>query len=167
MREGKDLNQEEGEEISFVPSAISVPQKPLFRCDNRCSEKTNSFWQSASVVMKEGEESYTTILCQQRYNKSLEAKGDKPLTKWQWYEFVEKEEQDKPNNKATREQNRSSTHVQILCSSTESPCTCHCTVKLYRTAPWTLARATSSMPRVQKVPTRSRCIILKACQVLD
>ena len=27
-------------EISFVPSAISVPPKPLFRCDNRRSENT-------------------------------------------------------------------------------------------------------------------------------
>ena len=43
--EAKDLDQEEAEEISFVPSAISVPQKPFFLCDNRCSEKTLSFWQ--------------------------------------------------------------------------------------------------------------------------
>ena len=90
MREAKDLNQDESEELSFVPSAISVPQQPLFRCDNRCSEKTLSFWQFASVVIKEGEESYTTDMCQQCHNKSLVARGDKPLTKWQWFEFVEK-----------------------------------------------------------------------------
>ena len=36
----------------------------------------------------EGDESYTTTSCQQRYNKSLVARGGKPLTKWQWYEFV-------------------------------------------------------------------------------
>ena len=48
MREAND--QEEAEEISFVPSAISVSQKPLFRCDNQCSEKTISFRQLASVV---------------------------------------------------------------------------------------------------------------------
>ena len=70
--------------------SISIPQMPLFRCDNQCSEKTHTFWHVASVVMKESEESCTTKLCQQCYNKSLEAKGDKPLTKWQWYEFVEK-----------------------------------------------------------------------------
>ena len=46
VRETNDRNQEEAEEISFVPSAISVPQKPLFRCDNRCSEKTLSVWQA-------------------------------------------------------------------------------------------------------------------------
>ena len=40
VREANDMDQEEGEEISFVPSAISVPQKALFRCDNQCSEKT-------------------------------------------------------------------------------------------------------------------------------
>ena len=78
------------EEINFVPSAISVPQKPLFQCDDQCSEKTIRFWQFASVVIKEGEESCTTNLCQQCYNKSLVARGDKPLTKWQRYEFVGK-----------------------------------------------------------------------------
>ena len=71
VREAKDLNQEEAEEISFVPSAISVPPKPLFRCDNRCGENPLSFWQFASVAIKEGEESYTTNLCQQCCNKFL------------------------------------------------------------------------------------------------
>ena len=60
--ETKDLDQEEAEEISFVPGAISAPQK---LCDNRCSEKTLSFWQFSSDVIKEGEESYTTNFCQQ------------------------------------------------------------------------------------------------------
>ena len=42
-----------------------------------CSGKALSFWQFASVVIKEGEESYTTNLCQQCYNKILVAQGDK------------------------------------------------------------------------------------------
>ena len=83
VREANDMDQEEAEEISFVPSAISVPQKLLFRCDNQCSEKTLSFLQLASVVIKEVEESYTSILCQICCNESLEAEGDKPLTEWQ------------------------------------------------------------------------------------
>ena len=41
-------------------------------------------------MIKEGEESYTTNLCQQCCNESLVARGDKPSTKWQWYEFVQK-----------------------------------------------------------------------------
>ena len=60
MREAKSTDQEEAEELSFVPCAISFPQKLMFRCDNQCSEKTLSFWQLASVVIQEGEESYTT-----------------------------------------------------------------------------------------------------------
>ena len=90
QRDANDMDQEEGEEISFEPSAISVAQKPLFRCDNQCSVKTFSFRQLTSVVIKEGEELYTTNLCQKCYNESLKAKGDEPLTKWQWHEFVEK-----------------------------------------------------------------------------
>ena len=46
------------EEISFMPSAISVPLKLMFRCDNRSSEKALSFWQFASVVIEEGIESH-------------------------------------------------------------------------------------------------------------
>ena len=52
VREAKSAEQEEVEEWIFVPSAISVPQKPLFRVDNQCSEKIISFWQLASVVIK-------------------------------------------------------------------------------------------------------------------
>ena len=60
VNEAKSTDQEEAEELSFVPSAISVPQKLMFRCDNLCSEKTLSFWQLASVVIQEAEESHTT-----------------------------------------------------------------------------------------------------------
>ena len=75
------MDQEEAEEASFVPSAISVPHKLLFRFDNQCSEKTLSFWQLASVVMKECEESYTTNLCQKCYNESLKAKMGRTIAK--------------------------------------------------------------------------------------
>ena len=81
VREAKSAEQEE---------VISVPQKALFRCDNQCSEKTFSFLQLASVVIKEGEESYTTNLCQKCHNESLKAKGEKPLAKVQWRQVVEK-----------------------------------------------------------------------------
>ena len=76
-RKAKDTDQEEVEELSFVPSAISVPRKLTFRCDNQCSEKTLSFWQLASVVIQEGEESYTTNLYQKCYNDFLKVQGEK------------------------------------------------------------------------------------------
>ena len=81
VREAKSTDQEEAEELSFVPSAISVPQKLIFRCDNQCTEKSLSFWQLASVVTREGEESYTTDICQKCYNDSLKAKGEKNTDK--------------------------------------------------------------------------------------
>ena len=65
------------EELSFVPGAVSVPQKMMFRCDKQCSDKTLSCWQLASVVIKEGEESYMTNLCQRCFNFCLRAKGEK------------------------------------------------------------------------------------------
>ena len=74
VKEANSTDQEEAEELSFVPSAISVPQKLMFRCDNQCSEKTVSFWQLASVVIHEGEESYRTNICQKCYNDSLKVK---------------------------------------------------------------------------------------------
>ena len=71
MREGKrSTEQEENEQRT----AVSVPLKPLFRCDRQCSEETLSYWQLASVVVNEGDEAYTTNLCQMCFNKHLQAK---------------------------------------------------------------------------------------------
>ena len=43
VRESLNLSREEAGEISFVPSAINIPQRPMFRCDNRCSDKALRF----------------------------------------------------------------------------------------------------------------------------
>ena len=48
---------------------------------NQCSEKTLSHRQLASVVIDEGQESYTTNLCQMCFNNSLKAKGEKNTDK--------------------------------------------------------------------------------------
>ena len=74
----------------FVPSAVTVPLKLLFRCDKQCSEKTLSCWQLVSVVADEGDEAKTTNLCQKCFNKLLQAKGEEPLTNVQWRQVVEK-----------------------------------------------------------------------------
>ena len=39
-RESLNLSGEEAGEISFVPSAISIPRGPMFWCGNRCREKS-------------------------------------------------------------------------------------------------------------------------------
>ena len=36
------LVEAEAEEISFVPSVLSIPRGPMFWCDNRCSDKALS-----------------------------------------------------------------------------------------------------------------------------
>ena len=50
VREEKstEFEEEEEKQRTFVASAVSVPLKPLFRCDRQCSEKFLSFWQLAS-----------------------------------------------------------------------------------------------------------------------
>ena len=85
VKEGRSTEQEEEEKRTFVPSAVSVPLKPLFRCDRQCSEQTLSYWQLASVVVNEGDESCTTNLCQMCC-----AKGEEPLTNLKWRKAVEK-----------------------------------------------------------------------------
>ena len=85
-----NLIRSEAEETSFVPSAISIPQRPTFWCDNKCSDIALRFWQFASVVVEDGEEPYTANLSQQCYNESLTAKGLAPLKNWQWKAVVEK-----------------------------------------------------------------------------
>ena len=90
VREAKDMDQEEDEEMSFVPGAICVPQKLLFRCDNQCSEKTLSFWQFASVVIKKSQGIIHDQFMPAMLQQVSGGKRDKPLTNWQWYGFAEK-----------------------------------------------------------------------------
>ena len=60
---------------------MSVPLKPLFRCDKQCSEKTLSYWQLASVELNEGDEAYTTGLCQKCSDKHLQVEGENAADK--------------------------------------------------------------------------------------
>ena len=50
VRESLNLSRDEAEEISFVPSALSIPRRPKFWCDNRCSDNALRFWLFAVVV---------------------------------------------------------------------------------------------------------------------
>ena len=70
-----NLSRDKAEEKSFVPSAISIPQRPMFWCDSRCSDKALRFWQFASVVVEDGKESYTANLCQLWLQRKRDGKG--------------------------------------------------------------------------------------------
>ena len=109
-REAKSSEQEEGR--TFVPIAVSVPLKPLFRCDHQCTEKTTSYRQLASMVGSERDEAYTTNLCQNCFNKRLQAKGEKPLSNVQWRQVVEK--------KAYRGKWWGKNHISVGCGNTFS-----------------------------------------------
>ena len=69
---------------------MGVPLKPLFRCEKQCSEKTLIYWQLASVVVNEGDEAFSTNLCQKCFSKHLQAKGEEPLANVKWRQVVEK-----------------------------------------------------------------------------
>ena len=83
VRDSMNLSRDEAEEITFVPSAISIPPRPMYWCDSRCSDKALRFWQFALVVVEDDKEAHRVNLCQQCYNESLTAKGLAPLKNWQ------------------------------------------------------------------------------------
>ena len=87
VKDGRNTEQEEEVKRTFVPSAVSVPLESLFRCDRQCSEKTLSYRQLASVVVNEGDEAFSTNLCQKGSNKHLQAKGEEPLTNVKWRQW--------------------------------------------------------------------------------
>ena len=89
MRQTLAINQEEAQEMGFVPSALGEPRGAIQCCDNRCSEKAVR-WQIASVVVEEGGEARTINLCQQFYNEKFVQQGKQPLKLWQWKGVVEK-----------------------------------------------------------------------------
>ena len=90
VREAKITDFEVEKQRTFISSAAGVPLKPLFRYDKQCSEKTVSCWQLASVEVDDGDEAYTTNLCQKCSNKHLQANGEEPLTNVKWRQVVEK-----------------------------------------------------------------------------
>ena len=76
------LSLEEEEEISFVPSATSIPQGCMYRCDNSFCEKALDHWNFASFVVKDEGEAYTENLCQQCYNERLQKQGPAAVELW-------------------------------------------------------------------------------------
>ena len=74
------LSNEEVEELRWIPSAVTIPQKPIFKCDNECSDEVLKYWQCAEVLAERDEEVYTSNLCEKCYRRDREEKGEQPLT---------------------------------------------------------------------------------------
>ena len=89
VSQSSGLNVEEEEEVSWVPSAIGIAQRPICKCDNHCSDKALGYWQFAVVFVDDGEEVRTRNLCQQCYNEEQKEHGEQPLKSWEWRALVE------------------------------------------------------------------------------
>ena len=89
VSQSSGLSVEEEEELGWVPSAISIAQRPICKCDNHCSDKALGYWQSAEVLVDDGEEVRTRNLCQQCYNEERKEQGEQPLKSWEWRALVE------------------------------------------------------------------------------
>ena len=95
MRESLNLSRDEAEEISFVSSAISIPQRPMFWCDNRCSAKALRFGQFASTVIDDGVQFVPAVLQRELdgtgpgavQELAVEGSGGKEGASWQTLEW--------------------------------------------------------------------------------
>ena len=81
-------DEEEMEELSFVPSAVSEPRWSLHVCDNKCREKGFTFFQVAAVVSQEGGAAHTINLCKQCYNERRLKQDEEEVTASKWRALV-------------------------------------------------------------------------------
>ena len=75
----EEINQEEADEMRFVPSASSELRGAFYWCDNRCSDEALKFLQIASMVIEEGGEARTTNLRKRCCNEKLVQQGKQLL----------------------------------------------------------------------------------------
>ena len=87
-------------------------------------------WESSDCATHEDGLMHVLLLCKHKVQRELPWTTDEGSH----CADVTTEEDTTTLTENHKTENRSSTHVQILCSSAESPCTCHCTVKLYRSS---------------------------------
>ena len=68
------------EELRFVPSAVSEPRWALHMCDDKCGKEGFTFFTAAAVVSEEGGAADTLNLC----SKGVTTKGDWSKAKKRW-----------------------------------------------------------------------------------
>ena len=73
-------NEEEMEELSFIPCAVSEPRWAVHMCDNKCREEGFKFNQIAAIVTEEGGAVRTINLCKQCYDVRRLNKGEREVT---------------------------------------------------------------------------------------
>ena len=63
------IDDEEMEELSFIPSAVSEPRLALHICDNKCNKEGFKFYQLAAIVVDEGGAAHTINQCKQCFHE--------------------------------------------------------------------------------------------------
>ena len=86
----EEINQEEADEMGFVPSALSELRGAFYWCDNRCSDEALRLLQIASMVIEEGGEARTINLRKRCCNEKLVQQGKQSLKSMEWSGVVER-----------------------------------------------------------------------------
>ena len=82
-------DEEEMEELSFIPSTVSKQHWALHMCDNKCRKAGFKFHQLAALVTEEGGAARTINFCKQCYNVMLLKRGERKVTASRWREMIE------------------------------------------------------------------------------
>ena len=88
LSEPQDVDDEEMEELSCIPSAVSEPRWALHMCDSKSSKEGFKFYQLAAIVM-EGGGAHTINQCKQCYNVMGLKRGEREVTAPRWREVIE------------------------------------------------------------------------------
>ena len=81
--QGLEETDEEMEELSVVPSAVSEPRWALHMCDE-CSKEGFKFYQLEAIVMEERGAAHTINLCKQCYNVMRMIRCERKMTAPRW-----------------------------------------------------------------------------------
>ena len=86
-REAEDEN--DMEELSMVPSAVSEPRWCLYMCFNKCREKGFMFHEIAAIVTEEGGAAQTINLCKKCHNERRAKQGEAEVAASKWRALIE------------------------------------------------------------------------------
>ena len=78
------------EELSFVPSAVSEPRWGLHMCCNKCREKGFMFYEIAAIVSEEGGAAQTINLRKKCHNERRAKQGEAEVAASKWRALIER-----------------------------------------------------------------------------
>ena len=79
----EEIDVQEMEELSFIPSAVSEPRWALHMSDNKCCKEAFKFYQLTVFA------AHTINLCEQCYNVMRLKRGERKVTASRWRDMIE------------------------------------------------------------------------------